>query len=319
MKLNEKIMNLRKQHGLSQEELGNKLNVSRQAVYKWETEQTQPSIDKINELAKYFNVSYNYLLNDEIDELPNNDEIKNTANNTNNKSVLKLFIKTLAILVTIYLIISIYKFIIIFKNYKLANSFSEDNYWYSQEWNNNNNILSHVTTTKIADKLIQIFSSLNKDIEEPSNFYFKDYTNKLFYAFTYQKESDTFICNDETIALSSEELDILFSTDKELKEITLNNIPSNFKDILLKSLNPMYIVKNKELILYTNDAVSKVYLNNDGLIERFIRKDNDNNVLKITYSYDYVQDHFNNKSITNPFEDEKYKDRIVKFEDLIEN
>ena len=67
MKLSEKIIKLRKEKGLSQEEFGDKINVSRQAVSKWENDETKPDIDKIQEIVKKFDVSFEYLLNDEIE------------------------------------------------------------------------------------------------------------------------------------------------------------------------------------------------------------------------------------------------------------
>ena len=90
MKLNEKIIKLRKDNNLSQEDFGNKLNISRQAVSKWEHEETKPEIDKIKDIRKIFNVSCDYLLNDEID---NPDELKrvneqvdsNSNSNVNSK------------------------------------------------------------------------------------------------------------------------------------------------------------------------------------------------------------------------------------------
>ena len=47
MKFNEKLIKLRKEMGLSQEELGNKLNVARQTVSKWELGETTPEMDKL--------------------------------------------------------------------------------------------------------------------------------------------------------------------------------------------------------------------------------------------------------------------------------
>ena len=70
----EKIIKLRKEKGLSQEEFGNAINVSRQAISKWESEQTKPDIDKLKEIAKFFDVSYDYLLNDEIDNIEKDEE-----------------------------------------------------------------------------------------------------------------------------------------------------------------------------------------------------------------------------------------------------
>ena len=57
MTLGEKIISLRKQRGLSQEELAITLGISRQAVSKWETEDATPDTDKVIALADYFNVT----------------------------------------------------------------------------------------------------------------------------------------------------------------------------------------------------------------------------------------------------------------------
>lgn len=66
MKLSEKIVTLRKQKGWSQEELADKLNVSRQAVGKWETETALPEVDKILQLATLFGVSTDSLLKEDV-------------------------------------------------------------------------------------------------------------------------------------------------------------------------------------------------------------------------------------------------------------
>lgn len=66
MILADKIVDLRKKAGLSQEELANKLGVSRQSVSKWEGAQSTPDMDKVLKLADLFGVSTDYLLRDEI-------------------------------------------------------------------------------------------------------------------------------------------------------------------------------------------------------------------------------------------------------------
>lgn len=64
MTLGEKITHLRKKRGLSQEELAITLNVSRQAVSKWETGEAKPDTDKVVALAEYFEVTTDWLLRD---------------------------------------------------------------------------------------------------------------------------------------------------------------------------------------------------------------------------------------------------------------
>ena len=62
MNIADRILNLRKSRGISQEELADKIGVSRQAVSKWESEQSTPDIDKIILLSDYFDVTTDYLL-----------------------------------------------------------------------------------------------------------------------------------------------------------------------------------------------------------------------------------------------------------------
>ena len=64
MTLGEKITDLRKKRGLSQEELAITLGVSRQAVSKWETMEAKPDTDKIVALAEFFEVTTDWLLRD---------------------------------------------------------------------------------------------------------------------------------------------------------------------------------------------------------------------------------------------------------------
>lgn len=64
MTLGEKIKEARKQAGLSQEQLSEKLGVSRSAVAKWETDNGIPDVDNLKVLSKLLTVSVDYLLDD---------------------------------------------------------------------------------------------------------------------------------------------------------------------------------------------------------------------------------------------------------------
>ena len=67
MILEEKLITLRKSKGLSQDDLANKLDVSRQAVYKWEAGQATPEISKLKILSALYNVSIDNLLDNSQD------------------------------------------------------------------------------------------------------------------------------------------------------------------------------------------------------------------------------------------------------------
>lgn len=65
MTFGEKIQKLRKEASLSQEELAYQLNVSRQAISKWERDNGYPETEKIVRMSKIFHVTLDYLLNEE--------------------------------------------------------------------------------------------------------------------------------------------------------------------------------------------------------------------------------------------------------------
>lgn len=67
MEFNEKLQELRKQKGLTQEQLGEVLYVSRTAISKWESGRGYPSIESLKQISKFFNVSVDQLLS--CDEL----------------------------------------------------------------------------------------------------------------------------------------------------------------------------------------------------------------------------------------------------------
>lgn len=75
MILADKIIDLRKRAQMTQEELAEEMGVSRQSISKWEGALSTPDLNKVIKLSKVFNVSTDYLLNDEIDTLPDNIDI----------------------------------------------------------------------------------------------------------------------------------------------------------------------------------------------------------------------------------------------------
>lgn len=70
MILADKIIQLRKKSGWSQEELAAQMGVPRQSVSKWESGQSIPDLDKILKLSALFNVSTDFLLKDELSDAP---------------------------------------------------------------------------------------------------------------------------------------------------------------------------------------------------------------------------------------------------------
>ena len=113
MTIADRIQNLRKSKGMSQEELADAVGVSRQAVSKWESEQTTPDLDKVVIMSEIFEVTTDYLLKG-IEPVGENDhktmadvvdrKILTQKNAGRAKSILKWVLIGLGGLITIDLI-----------------------------------------------------------------------------------------------------------------------------------------------------------------------------------------------------------------------
>jgi len=78
MTFGQKLQMLRKEKGLSQEQLAQQLAVSRQAVSKWELDTTLPETENIIKIVKIFNVSFDYMLGEDT-----SDNVVQSKNHTN--------------------------------------------------------------------------------------------------------------------------------------------------------------------------------------------------------------------------------------------
>ena len=78
MSLGNSLFDARKKKGLSQEEVAEKLGVSRQTISKWETEETVPDIYQAKKLAKIYGLSLDELIDADLDQKEIEEVIKNT-------------------------------------------------------------------------------------------------------------------------------------------------------------------------------------------------------------------------------------------------
>lgn len=84
MKLPDKIIKLRKENGWSQEDFAEKLNVSRQAISRWENGTALPDAQNVLQISKLFNVTTDYLLNDDYESDSDIPVVKNATQETEN-------------------------------------------------------------------------------------------------------------------------------------------------------------------------------------------------------------------------------------------
>ena len=131
MEFCEKLQELRKNRGLTQEELAEALYVSRTAVSKWESGRGYPSIDSLKEISKYFSVS--------IDELLSGEKILSIAekeNKTNIRNVCDLLFGTVDLFSFMLIVLPIYPktveghiYSVILFSYTETTVFNRSVYW----------------------------------------------------------------------------------------------------------------------------------------------------------------------------------------------
>ncbi|NMM53198.1 helix-turn-helix domain-containing protein [Paenibacillus aquistagni] len=116
MSFGENILALRKGKNISQDELGGRLNVSRQTISKWELGETTPEMEKLIVLSEFFNVSIDELVKGQRPEPKlDNDTIEIEVTKTRTtRDVVFLTLKIIGIAVGILLLVDIFVIIIYF-------------------------------------------------------------------------------------------------------------------------------------------------------------------------------------------------------------
>ena len=111
MEFNNKLYELRKQKGLSQEELANRLNVSRQTVSKWEVGESSPDMEKLVAISEFFDISLDELV---LDKSLKKEDIKEHVLTEDNKKKAKKGLKIAGIVLGVLLLIDLVSMIIYF-------------------------------------------------------------------------------------------------------------------------------------------------------------------------------------------------------------
>ncbi len=108
MSLGNKIVSLRKKHNLSQEELAEKLDVTRQTISNWELEETTPDINQAKKLSKIFGISLDELTDNDI----NNILVEKVSNTERLAGIVIKLLKIFGIVMFCFIIAFIVLFII---------------------------------------------------------------------------------------------------------------------------------------------------------------------------------------------------------------
>lgn len=167
MEIGNKILEMRKRHSLSQEQLAEKMGVARQTISKWELGETSPDLLQSKILSQIFNIS--------LDELTNN-EIKNILINKvdSNERLIKKTMNILRIVLLIVVILVITLLFVVFCNdyfavqpvdtmQSIKCTVNGKSYTY-EVWQNND-------TSYMIDKIVTEDINLDVDFKNYTNFY----------------------------------------------------------------------------------------------------------------------------------------------------
>lgn len=149
MNLGNKIMTLRKKNNLSQEDLAEKVGVTRQTISKWELEETTPDINQAKKLSMIFNVSLDELVNNDVESIL----IEKVSNTERLAGIIIKILKVSGILLILFIALML-ALVIVF-NFKRFNNdrvivgkasvsckLNDDEYLYEVEYNKNYQIIN---------------------------------------------------------------------------------------------------------------------------------------------------------------------------------
>lgn len=145
MNLGQKIASLRKKNNLSQEELAERIGVTRQTISKWELEETTPDINQAKILSKTFNVSLDELVNNDVSSIL----VEKVSNTEKLAGIIIKILKVLGIGLLVLFIINILVLILfnvhsvslqdndIVGKYSITCKLDDEEYLYEVEYNKN--------------------------------------------------------------------------------------------------------------------------------------------------------------------------------------
>ena len=149
MDLGNKIMTLRKKNNLSQEDLAEKVGVTRQTISKWELEETTPDINQAKKLSMIFNISLDELVNNDVNSIL----IEKVSNTERLAGIIIKILKVSGILLILFIVLMLT--LLIMFNFKRFNNdrdivgkvsvfckLNSEEYLYEVEYNKNYQVIN---------------------------------------------------------------------------------------------------------------------------------------------------------------------------------
>lgn len=313
MNFSEKLFELRKKERLSQEELAEKVGVSRQTISKWEMGQSAPEMEKLITLSKIFNLS--------MDELVGNEVLEEKENNPQEDLKPKkkhIFLKVIMVIFIIYFIICVLKFILLTRQVLITNSINEDNYLIHKLIVNTDDAFPDKTLyiNMFIEKndnryIMKIYNTID-GLGNPANITYMELDNKKAYQLDFNGKTNKYVVSNIVEGFSEEKKEEFFkdyNSSYALKESSKMNFIIGER--LLNSIDPFLVINpfNKTITkIVPFKTIAEYDYSEDYLISRIFMKDLlTDKKSEWSISYDYVPEHFENKKIENPLTSGEYE------------
>lgn len=183
MNLGNKIMTLRKKNNMSQEELAEKVGVTRQTISKWELEETSPDITQAKTLSNIFKVSLDELVSNDLNSII----VEKISNTEKLAGIIINILKVFGILILAFVLLMVFLIIIfsidndrmrdntIVGKYEIKCTLDNEDYVYEVEYNTNYQIINAGGDAFISNHIdVERVDDANKAIARIED-YFKDH------------------------------------------------------------------------------------------------------------------------------------------------
>lgn len=179
MDLGNRIANLRKKNNLSQEELADKIGVTRQTISKWELNNTTPDIMQAKKISEVFSISLDELTDNNMDNI-----LINKVSNTEKLAALTIkILKFIGVSLLIFFILIFILAIIMYKNkfknrdynvigkYSITCSLDNETYFYEVEYNKNFQVINAGGDAFIANHVDLELEDANKVVAHINDYF----------------------------------------------------------------------------------------------------------------------------------------------------
>lgn len=176
MSLGNKILELRKKKGITQEQLGEKINVTRQTISNWELEETTPNPKQLKSLSRALNISIDELLDNNIDNVV----VEKVSNTEKLAGIIIKILKIIGIVLIVLVVIDIISFILYASIRKHSNVGSNatiicniNDTEYEIDFNTNKYFKCNNCSSKMTSEIKELvdFNNIDNTIDKVENYF----------------------------------------------------------------------------------------------------------------------------------------------------